>query len=96
MINLFSLAVGIIDPTNIPHTTPADKTTLNKGLLTTYVVVGAIAVMLIVIAGFRYVISEGDPSRVADARRSIIYTGVGLVVTASAATIIAALIGAFH
>lgn len=43
-------------------------------------ITGAIAVLIIVLAGFRYIISQGDPNTVATARNAIIYSLVGLVV----------------
>lgn len=49
---------------------------------------GALALLMLVIAGFRYTISQGDPTSVANSRRMIIYTIVGLVVIALAATIV--------
>ena len=43
-------------------------------------VTGAIAVLIIVLAGFRYIVSQGNPSEVAQARNAIIYALIGLVV----------------
>lgn len=51
-------------------------------------IIGAIALLIIVISGFRFVISSGEPEKVAKARQSIIYAVVGLVVTISAAAIL--------
>lgn len=45
---------------------------------------GAIAVLIITIAGFRYVVSAGDPQSAAKAKNAIIYTLVGLIVALSA------------
>ena len=41
---------------------------------------GAIAVLIIVLAGFRYIVSQGNPNEVATARNAIIYSLIGLVV----------------
>jgi hypothetical protein len=43
-------------------------------------VIGAVAVIMIVIGGFRYVISGGDASQVNSAKNTILYAVVGLVV----------------
>lgn len=43
-------------------------------------VMGAIAVLIVVIAGFIMVNSQGDPARVTNARNAIIYSLVGLAV----------------
>ncbi|MGD0284577.1 MAG: Mbov_0395 family pilin-like conjugal transfer protein [Candidatus Saccharimonadales bacterium] len=49
---------------------------------------GAVAVLFIVIGGFRYVISSGDPKNTAKAKNTIIYALVGLVITLSATAIV--------
>lgn len=46
----------------------------------TFSVLGAVALLMIVIAGFRYIISQGDPQVTAKARNTIIYGLVGLAV----------------
>lgn len=50
--------------------------------------VGAIAVLMIIIGGFRYVTSAGSDSATAAARKTIIYALVGLVVAATAQIIV--------
>lgn len=49
---------------------------------------GAIAVLIITLAGFRYVTSAGDPQSAAKAKNAIIYTLIGLVIALSAFGII--------
>jgi hypothetical protein len=49
---------------------------------------GAVAFLFIVIGGFRYVISSGDPKNTAKAKNTIIYALVGLVITISADAIV--------
>ena len=51
-------------------------------------VAGAIAVLIIVVAGFRYIFSQGNPSETATARNAIIYTAIGLVVIIAAFAIV--------
>ncbi len=60
---------------------------------TTLGIAGAIAVLIIVIAGFRYIVSQGDPSQVAAARNAILYAVVGLVVIMFAFAIVNFVIG---
>lgn len=43
-------------------------------------VIGVISVIMLVIGGFKYVISSGDPSNVNSAKNTILYAIVGLVV----------------
>jgi hypothetical protein len=47
---------------------------------TVLAITGAIAVLIIVIAGFKYIISQGNPNDVATARNAIIYALIGLIV----------------
>lgn len=51
-------------------------------------VVGFAAVIMIIIGGFRYVISAGDGSNTAGAKNTILYAIVGLVVVAVAQIIV--------
>ena len=54
-----------------------------------------IAVIVLVIAGFIYATSQGDPSKVAQAKNAMLYTVVGLVVVYMSAAIIMFVNGAF-
>jgi cytochrome bd-type quinol oxidase subunit 2 len=50
--------------------------------------VGAIAVIMIIIGGFRYVTSAGNDSNTAAARKTIMYALIGLVIVALAQVIV--------
>ena len=50
--------------------------------------VGAISVIMIVIGGLRYVLSSGDSKAAADAKNTILYAVVGLVVAIAAYAIV--------
>lgn len=43
-------------------------------------IMGVVAVMIIVIAGVKFIISRGDPQATATARRAILYSVIGLIV----------------
>jgi len=51
-------------------------------------IIGAVAVIMIIVAGFRYVTSAGESSKVASAKSGLIYAIVGLVVAALAQFIV--------
>lgn len=51
-------------------------------------IAGAIALLVITIAGFRYVISHGDSSLIARSKNAIIYSLVGLAVCMTALGIV--------
>lgn len=73
---------------NIPEN-PADVSLLTSTVLPLiFGILGALSLMYVVIGGFRYTISAGDPNNVQRARETIIYALIGLVVSVSAFTII--------
>lgn len=51
-------------------------------------IAGAVALLVITMAGFRYVTSRGNPQQVTQARDAIIYALIGLVVLMSAFLIV--------
>lgn len=68
----------IAGPNGIIH-----KVTIILGLVS-----GAVAVIMMIVGGFMYVISNGDSGKVNTARDTLIYSAVGLGIIASAQTII--------
>jgi len=50
--------------------------------------IGALAVLIIVLAGLRFILANGDPKGVSQARNTIIYAAVGLAIAVSAEVII--------
>lgn len=62
--------------------------TINKATVLISIVAGAAAVLLLVIAGFMYASSGGDASKVESAKKTVIYTVVGLFVIVLARVII--------
>lgn len=58
-------------------------------------IVGAIAVIMIVIGGLRYVISGGDASQVQAAKNTILYALVGIIVAILAYAAVNFVIGSF-
>ena len=51
-------------------------------------VVGAIAIIMIIYGGFRYITSGGDSGRVGNAKNTLIYAIVGLIIVALAQVIV--------
>jgi TRAP-type C4-dicarboxylate transport system permease small subunit len=85
MSHIVSVLSLLVDSKNLPQAKSSDlKSILNIVLA----VMGALAFLMLIIAGLRYTLSEGNPTSVADSKRMIIYTLVGLVIIALAATIV--------
>lgn len=87
-------ALNLLDrkDTNIPVVN-TNSTTLGKALTLTFVTIGAVSIVMLVIAGLRYSISAGDKEKMATAKRMIIYTVVGIIVSASAITFVNVVLG---
>lgn len=58
----------------------ADQNTVGNVLHLVFGFAGAIALIIITIAGFKYVISQGNPQETAKAKDTIIYALIGLVI----------------
>lgn len=77
-------AIGGNDPANQASLTVRVKDIVNVVLY----VLGAVAVIMIIIGGFRYVLSGGDSGSVTAAKNTILYAVIGLVVAILAYAIV--------
>lgn len=84
-----NFAAGLLDNSQIKlpevEATPAKLTAL---LTYFFGLIAAISFLMIVIGGFRYVISIGDPQKITTARKTITYSVIGLVISLSALAIV--------
>jgi len=78
---------------NLPNGTP--ETVLSGVLDVIYFVVGAFAVIIIILAGFTFATANGDPAKITKARMAILYSVIGLIVVMFAFVITAFIIGRF-
>ena len=51
-------------------------------------IIGVVSVIVIVVAGFKYVTSAGDASKIASAKNTLIYAIVGLIIVAMSQAIV--------
>ena len=79
-------------PSGLPDTA-AGSTQIEAVLAIVFQIAAAIAVLIIAIAGFTYVISQGDPQRINKAKDAILYAIIGLVVSILGYTIVAFVLG---
>lgn len=90
---LFKFA-AILNQNEVNLPTPnADQNSLNEILTIIFTIIGALALLFMVIAGFRYAMAQGDPQKVASAKNQILYTAIGLILAISAAAIVNFVIG---
>ncbi len=66
----------------------ADSVQLQVILSTFFALLAAAALLVLVIAGLRYVNSNGDPTVMSKTKNTIIYAAVGLVVSMAAFSIV--------
>lgn len=72
---------------------PDTTTTLQTVFNIFFVTLGAFAVLLFVIAGLRYVVSQGDPTKIAESKMRLVHIGIGLAIAALASAIVSFVIG---
>ncbi len=62
--------------------------TIQKGIDLISIVVGIIAVLMIIIGGIRFVVSNGDSNKVTTAKNTIVYALIGLILVALSQVIV--------
>ncbi|TAK89083.1 hypothetical protein EPO04_03210 [Patescibacteria group bacterium] len=81
--------------TDFKGTTPADLTTSFRDITNTVLfLVGAVAVIALIYGGFRYVTSAGNSKNVEDAKSTILYAIIGIVVAILAYAVVNFVVGA--
>lgn len=88
-----SILAAVVDISSLPHNGGADAARLQIIVNIIFAITGAVALLMITIAGFRYVVSHGDPNSTAQAKQMILYSLVGLVVTLTAWSIVTFVMG---
>jgi predicted signal transduction protein with EAL and GGDEF domain len=87
MMSLIHTTVAsIIDTSGLPN--PNTANTENDIVTLVFQISASIAVLMVVVGGFRYIIARGDPNATASARNTILYAIVGLVVVMAAYSIV--------
>jgi hypothetical protein len=81
-----------VHPDGLP-TPAADPGTIQNILQIVFGIVGALAFLMIVISGLRYVVSAGNPDRTKRAKDGIVYALVGIVIAISAEVIVTFVVG---
>lgn len=82
------------DVKNVP--TVSGESVFTGVLTLIYFAAGVACVVVIIVAGIYYSISQGDSAKIANAKNAILYSVVGLVVILLAFTITQFVIGGFN
>jgi hypothetical protein len=83
---LLARSEGVFDDLNIPRTETDGQ--IEAVVSFFFIIAGIISVIMIIIGGYWYVLSGGDPQKVKKAKDTILYAAVGLVISLMAWTII--------
>jgi hypothetical protein len=87
MLRLLAKETSIQGGKYLPH--PAANSGALKDVLSiVFEIVGALALLMIVVSGLRYVLAAGDPQKISKAKRGIIYALVGLAIAIFAQAIV--------
>lgn len=88
-------AAGDLDLSTLPNsgTDDAPSSVLSTVFEIVFATTAAIALLMIVISGLRYILAAGDSGKVANARNTILYSIIGLIVSATAYSIVRFVIG---
>jgi hypothetical protein len=89
MLRAYSLLGAVIDTGQLPKSS-ADKGTapIDIALNIVFAFSASIAVLIIVVCGFRYILARGDPNATAQAKSGIVYSLIGLVIVMAAYSIV--------
>ncbi len=92
--SLYIAATNLVNPdqVNVPKAV-ADTNNLQTIFRVVFVISAAIAVLMVVIGGLSYVLSNGDPQKTAKAKDTILYSLIGLAVVVLASVIVSFAIG---
>lgn len=93
MLQFFSDIAIREDEINIPKTNPPGQGSVQDILSYVFALMGAIAVIVIIVAGIQFVLSQGNSEKTNKARNTIIYAGVGLALAATSFAIVRIVLG---
>jgi hypothetical protein len=83
-----------LDLSPLPSATGAASGSIIQTVLSlVFGVVGALSLLFVVIGGFRYVLSQGDPKNVSQAKNTVFYALIGLAVAIVAESIVSFVVG---
>jgi hypothetical protein len=82
-------AMSKVSPGSLPHKEAVGRDEFSTVLGIVFGIIGALAFLVMVIAGLRYIIAAGDPQKTANARNTIVFALVGIAIAVSAQAIVA-------
>lgn len=83
---LLARSEGVFDGLNIPRI--GTDGTIEAAVSFFFVIAGIISVIMIIIGGYWYILSAGEPQKIKKAKDTILYAAIGLVISMMAWSII--------
>ena len=87
-INVFGGCSGNSDTRVCKGRNDSAQALVRNIINTLFFLIGSVAALMIVVGGFKYITSNGDPSAVKSAKDTIFYSVIGLVVAVMAYAIV--------
>ena len=91
MRQLLTRLAADIDYTPLPNTGGTGdvaKESIPEILRIGFGISGSIALLIIVISGLRYILASGDPAKMAQAKKGILFAVIGLIIALSGYSIV--------
>lgn len=73
----------------LPNVDASTSSPLDTVLTVAFGILGTVSLLIIVLSGFRYITSQGEPDKVNKAKDGIIYAAIGLAISVAAYSIVA-------
>ncbi|HKX73709.1 MAG TPA: hypothetical protein VJM32_06845 [Candidatus Saccharimonadales bacterium] len=92
--SLRSFAAGQVDPNviGVPRV-ELTQNVVGNVVSTVFVVVGALAVFFLLVGAARYVTANGEQAKIAQAKNTILYSIIGIIISALGFTIVQFVVG---
>jgi hypothetical protein len=94
--NLYRIyATGLLkkDEINIPTPDYTGSGKVEDIINLVFAIIGGVALIVLILAGIKFMTSQGNPDGVSKARTTILYAAIGLVISISALTIVNFVVG---
>lgn len=89
-MSLYLAALDLIDKNALPL---AKKNTVQIIMGDIFTILGALAFLMVIISGLRYITARGNPESITKAKNNIMYSLIGLAIVILASTIVNYIIG---
>jgi hypothetical protein len=92
-MKIFQLLASTVDLSPLPDIGSHQDSFITVAITIAIRIIAAVAFLFILIGGFRYILSQGDPQGVSKAKSTIVYALIGLAVAILAQVIVTIIAG---